>query len=74
MVVEALQNRLKVLEEEILRLTTLAAGQTERQQQDHYWNLARDLQREARVIREQNEKLSESPGAHGGDARAPVAP
>jgi hypothetical protein len=44
-------SRLKVLEEEILRLSKLAAESSDQLRQDQYWNLARDLQREARALR-----------------------
>jgi hypothetical protein len=59
-VVEALQARLRVLEEEILRLTKLAAESSEQSIQDNYWRLAQDLQRDARELRQQIMKSSES--------------
>jgi hypothetical protein len=58
--IEALQDRLKVLEDEILRLINLASQSSDRSQQDNYWLLARDLQREARNLRVQIKQLSES--------------
>lgn len=56
-VVEALQARLKVLEDEILRLTKLAAQSQNQAEQDKYWRLAQDVQREARALRAEIEKL-----------------
>ncbi len=57
---EALQTRLKVLEDEILRLAKLAAQASETVEQDNYWHLAQDLQREARELRLQIVKKAES--------------
>jgi predicted DCC family thiol-disulfide oxidoreductase YuxK len=51
MVVEALQTRLQVLEEEILRLAKAGSQEPEKAQQDNLLNLAHDLQREARELR-----------------------
>lgn len=69
MLVEALRARLKVLEDEILRLTELAAQANETAEQDGYWQHALDLQREAREVRWQIRKESEAstPGhkSHG---------
>jgi hypothetical protein len=59
MVVEALQARLKFLEDEILRFTKLAAQANETVEQDNYWRLAQDLQREARELRSQIAKTAE---------------
>ncbi|HXO34311.1 MAG TPA: hypothetical protein VN901_18340 [Candidatus Acidoferrales bacterium] len=59
MFVEALQARLKVLDDEILRLTMLASEAPDKRQQEHYWDLARDLQREARELRSEIKKVSE---------------
>jgi hypothetical protein len=59
MFVEALQSRLKIIEDEILRLTNLAS-QTEKILQENYWLLAKDLQREAQGVRVQIAKLSRS--------------
>jgi hypothetical protein len=56
----ALEARLKVLEDEILRLVRLAAETSDRDQQDNYWRLAQDLGREARELRLQIRKLSQS--------------
>jgi hypothetical protein len=50
-IAEALQSRLKVLEDEISRLTKLAAQSSDQVDQDKYWRLAKDLQREARALR-----------------------
>jgi len=58
--VEALEARLQVLEQEILRLTKLAAESSAQIVQDNYWRLAEDLQREAREVRLQIKKISES--------------
>jgi hypothetical protein len=57
--VEALQSRLKVLEDETLRLTKLASGAVDKAEQDSYWCFAQDLQREARDLRSQIRKISE---------------
>jgi hypothetical protein len=51
MIAEALQERLRVVEEEVVRLTELASAATEPSEQNHYWLLATDLQREARELR-----------------------
>jgi predicted DCC family thiol-disulfide oxidoreductase YuxK len=51
MVVEALQTRLKVIEDEILRLAKAGSQESEKAQQDNLWHLAHDLQREARELR-----------------------
>ena len=56
MLVEALQARLKVLEDEILRLTKQASQAPEKIQQDNCWRMAQDLQREARELRVQIRK------------------
>jgi hypothetical protein len=63
MTLEALSARLQVLEQEILRLTQLAAEEEETEQQDNFWRLALDVQREARVIRSQIARLIELEGA-----------
>lgn len=51
MAVEALQTRLKVIEDEILRLAKTASQESERAQQDNLLSLASDLQCEARDLR-----------------------
>lgn len=51
MLLESLHARLKVLEEEILRLTKLASQASDNDQQDNYYGLAQDVQREARQLR-----------------------
>lgn len=51
MILEALQSCVQNLQEEILRLTQLAAGSSDREQQNIYYSLAEDLQREARDLR-----------------------
>jgi hypothetical protein len=56
MFAEALQTRLKVLEDEILRLTKQACQESDKEQQEDHWRLARDLQSEARQIRREIEK------------------
>ncbi|MGB7600244.1 MAG: hypothetical protein WBM24_08065 [Candidatus Sulfotelmatobacter sp.] len=53
MLVEALQSRLKVLEDEILRLSNLASQTSEKDQQENHWLMAKDLQREAQHLRAQ---------------------
>ncbi len=65
MLPEALQDRLKVLEDELLRIAKLAAESSENVQQDNYWRLAQDLQREARELRAEIKKMSLSP-SHAG--------
>jgi hypothetical protein len=70
MFTEALQARLKVLEDEIVRLTKLAPQSPAEAEQGNYWRLAQDLQREARERRSELRKISESPAAdseHGAD-------
>ena len=64
MLAEALEARLRVLEDEILRLTRLASQTPGQNDQDNYWRLAQDLQREARALRSEIRKLSESADAH----------
>jgi hypothetical protein len=59
MFVEALQARLKVLDDEILRLTMLASEAPGKRQQDAYRDLAQDFQREARELRSEIQKISE---------------
>jgi TfoX/Sxy family transcriptional regulator of competence genes len=59
MLVEALQARLRVLEDEILRLTKLASQAPDTREQDSYWRLAQDLQREARELRSEIRRASE---------------
>jgi hypothetical protein len=58
--VEALEARLRIVEEEILSLTNLAAGSPDPKQQDNYYRLAHDLQRDTRELRLQIKKISES--------------
>ena len=60
---EALHARLKVLEDEILRLTELASQAPKQIDQDSNWGLAQDLQRAARQLRREIRKLSEFPTA-----------
>ncbi len=57
---EALQDRLKVLEDEILRLTKLASQSPSVTDQDNYLRLAQDLQREARELRSEVRRISQS--------------
>jgi hypothetical protein len=63
MFVEALQARLNVLDDEILRLTMLASDTPNKRQPDYYWDLAQDLQREARELRSEIKKISECKAA-----------
>jgi hypothetical protein len=60
MLVEALQARLKIIEDKILRLTNLAAQTSEKAPQENHWLLAKDLQREARGLRVQIATVSDS--------------
>jgi hypothetical protein len=57
---EALQARLQVLEEEILRVAKLASQSSERIDQENYQRLAQDLQREAREVRAQLRRIIKS--------------
>jgi len=58
MFTEALESRLKTLEDEILRLTKLASQSPEKDQQENNWLMAKDLQREANALRAQIKKYS----------------
>jgi hypothetical protein len=58
MLVEALQSRLNVLEDEILRITNLASQTSEKDQQENHWLMAKDLQREARQLRDRIAKIA----------------
>ena len=51
MVVRSTANRLKVIEDEILRLAKAGSQESEKARQDDLWHLAHDLQREARELR-----------------------
>jgi len=65
MLVEALEARLRVLEDEILRLTRLASQSSSQAEQDRQLLLVRDLQHEARELRSQIRRISEQvPAAH----------
>jgi capsule polysaccharide export protein KpsE/RkpR len=50
-VVQALQARLESIDSEILRLAKLASETDDARRQQQYWDLAKDLQKEARSIR-----------------------
>jgi hypothetical protein len=50
-VVVALQARLEAIEQEIDRLTRLAAAEDDYVRRQQYWDLARDVQAEARKLR-----------------------
>ena len=50
-VIAALQARLEAIERELLRVANLACRTEGRDQQDKYWELAKQLQRDAREIR-----------------------
>lgn len=56
---DARQARLKVLEDEILRLTTLAVQSPNQTDQDNQFRRIEDLQREARGLRRELGKVSE---------------
>jgi hypothetical protein len=56
-VAEALQARVQELEEEIDRLTRLAASAKEFEVRKRYWELAGDMQREARKLHNEFQKL-----------------
>jgi hypothetical protein len=59
MLTEALESRLKLLEEEIQRLTNLASQTPEKDQQENHWLMAKDLQREAQELRAQIRRSSQ---------------
>jgi len=50
-ILAALENRLRDLEQEIGRLTSQAAVASQRSEQERYWSLAQELQRQARAVR-----------------------
>jgi len=50
-VAQALQARIEAVESEILHLTKLASETDDTRRQQQYWDFARDLQREASLIR-----------------------
>jgi hypothetical protein len=60
MLIGALQSRLKVIEDDILRLAKLASETPKTIQQDNHLRLAQALQREGRELRPQIRKMSES--------------
>jgi hypothetical protein len=62
--VESLQSRLEILEQEILRLTKQASQSSETIEQDNCYLLAQDLQREAREVRSQISRLLAPAGQH----------
>jgi hypothetical protein len=67
MFVEALQARLRVVDDKILRLTMLASkAPDDRRRLDDYWDLAQDLQREARELRSKIKNISECKTAESG--------
>jgi hypothetical protein len=57
---EALESRLRAIEEEITRLLRLSVDASEPDRQDDYLRLAQDLQREARGLRAEINKQSET--------------
>jgi hypothetical protein len=63
---EAFQARLKVVDDEILRLTVLGSGTPNKRQPDYYWDLAHDLQREARELRSEIKRISPCKAAESG--------
>jgi len=50
-VAQALQARIEAVESEILHLTKLASETDDSRRQQQYWDFAKDLQQEARLIR-----------------------
>jgi hypothetical protein len=64
-IVDALQERLENVEDEIVRLTKLAAQQHDAVQQDNYSRLAEDVQREARELRREIIKQETTPAVSG---------
>jgi hypothetical protein len=73
MTAKALEARLQILEQEILRLTRVAAQEKETEQQDRFWELARDLQREAHEIRSEIARMTESANTRNSDISQPVS-
>ena len=67
---EALESRLRAIEEEITRVTKLAAESADSEQQDNYFRLAQDLQREARELRNQIKKGSHAKRSPHQDTRS----
>jgi ferritin len=47
----AIEERLKAIEEELRRLTELASEEKDAERRQQYWDLARDVQAEARKVR-----------------------
>ena len=66
MSLEALQARLQVLEQQILRLAQLAAQEKETEQEDRFWQLAQDLQDEARQVRSEIARMVASASVREG--------
>jgi hypothetical protein len=67
---EALESRLRAIEDEITRLLRLSAEVGETEQQDNYLRLAQDLQREARELRSQIKKETQPKSSAGRESRA----
>ena len=65
---EALESRLKVIEEEITRLIMLSSERAEPNEQDNYLGLAQDLEHEARQLRAEIKKQSERQPAASHDS------
>jgi hypothetical protein len=66
---EGLESRLRIIEQEIMRLVRLSAEVSEPDQQDNYLRLAQDLQREARELRTEIKKQTEPKLPAAGDFR-----
>jgi len=63
-VLAALQARLQIIEAELVRMTDLACKAQDRDRQEQYWQLAQDLQREARKIRAEINSRARTQGSH----------
>ncbi|HXF12372.1 MAG TPA: hypothetical protein VN517_04420 [Terriglobales bacterium] len=61
--IQRLECRLALLNEQIIKLSALAAKATDEEVQEKYWSAAREVSRQAREVREYLTKLSNSPGA-----------
>jgi hypothetical protein len=71
---EDLQARLKVLEEEIVRLIKLASQASDNDKQDNYYRLAQDVQREARELRAEINRAISSSSTGSGSSESQTNP
>lgn len=61
--IERLECRLALLNEQIIKLSALAAKATDEEVQEKYWIAAQEASRQAREVREYLTKLSNTPSA-----------